>query len=433
MYLFVLGIDHRSAPVEVRERVAFRPSQYGEALGMLVGQLGLAEAALLSTCNRVEIYGVAAEGPTDQPGGPRLDAAHAVSEWLHAFHGLAPGALDEQLTLHTNLAAAEHLFAVTSGINSLVIGESQIQRQVREAAALAGAHHSLGPVLNTLFRRALEVGKRARSETMIDRHAASVSQAGVELARQVFGGLGAASVLLVGSGKVSELAAKNLLDNGARTITLVNRTLEHACQLAQSWGGSALPFEELQSALNGADIVITSTSAPHTVVHLHHAQLALAGRQGRPLILIDLAVPRDVDVEVGALPGVYLYNVDDLQSVAADNLRRRHAEVEAVRVIVAAEAAEFSRWLGARAVVPTLTGLRAHAERIRQDEVAKALRRIGPLGERERDIVEALSMGIINKLLHQPTVRLKQQSENGSGVEFASALRELFGLEQGNV
>jgi len=422
MYLFVLGIDHRSAPVEVRERVAFRPSQYGQALGALVGELGLAEAALLSTCNRVEVYAVAAD----------LEAAQAVGEWLHAFHGLAPGTLDEQLVLHANAAAVEHLFAVTSGVNSLVVGESQIQRQVREAASLAGAHHSLGPVLNTLFRRALEVGKRARTETMIDRHAASVSQAGVELARRVFGGLDTANVLLVGSGKVSELAAKNLLDNGARAITLVNRTLEHACQLAQSWGGHALPFEDLQPALNGADIVITSTSAPHTVVHLYHVQLALAGREGRPLILIDLAVPRDVDDEVSALPGVHLYNVDDLQSVAADNMRRRSAEIEAVRAIIEAEAAEFLRWLGARAVVPTLTGLRAHAERIRQDEVAKALRRIGPLGERERSIVEALSLGIVNKLLHQPTVRLKQQSENGSGVEFASALRELFGLEQGN-
>lgn len=421
MNLFVLGIDHRSAPVEVRERVAFRPSQYAAALGELV-ELGLTEAALLSTCNRVEIYGVAND----------LEAAQAVREWLHAFHGLAPGTLDEQLFLHANAAAAEHLFAVTSGVNSLVVGESQIQRQVREAAAQAGAHRSLGPVLNTLFRRALEVGKRVRTETMIDRHAASVSQAGVELARRVFGKLGNASVLLVGSGKVSELAAKNLLDNGASRITLVNRTLEHACQLAQSWGGNALPFEELQSALNDSDIVITSTSAPHTVVHLYHVQLALAVRQGRPLILIDLAVPRDVDDEVGALPGVHLFNVDDLQGVANENMRRRGAEVAAVRAIVEAEAAEFLRWLGARAVVPTLTGLREHAERIRQDEVAKALRRIGPLGERERGILEALSLGIVNKLLHQPTVRLKQQTENGAGVEFASALRELFGLEQGN-
>jgi glutamyl-tRNA reductase len=223
-----------------------------------------------------------------------------------------------------------------------------------------------------------------------------------------------------------------LLDNGARTITLVNRTVEHAAALAQQWGGRVVPFDQLQSAINDADIVISSTSAPHTVIHQQHAVMAHTTRAGRPLILIDLAVPRDIDVDVVGVPDVHLYNVDDLQSVVASNIERRRDELQAVETIVAGEADEFMRWMGARAVVPTLNGLRAHAERIRQAEVEKALRRMGPLSEREQQVIQALSQGIVNKLLHQPTVRLKAHTHDGDGLAYAAALHDLFGLEHGN-
>lgn len=422
MHIFVVGLDHHTSPVEVRERLAFRPSQLPAALLALRQDVGLHEAVIVSTCNRVEVYGVA-----DDP-----QIAPLVAAFLHTFHNQPAHSLDDAFYTHTDTAAVQHLFATVSGVNSLVVGETQIQRQIREAGARAAELQALGPVLNTLFRHALEVGKRVRTETGIGRHAASVSQAGVELARAVFGSLAAAHVVLVGSGKVSELAAKNLLDNGAQTITLVNRTLEHACSLAQQWGGQALPFEQLQAAINAADIVISSTSAPHTIIHAQHAYTALAARNGRPLILIDLAVPRDVDVDVAALPGVYLFNVDDLQGVVATNLERRRGELDAVRTIVEAETSEFMRWLNARTVVPTLNELRAHAERIRQGEVAKALKRMGPLSEREQQIIEALSQGIVNKLLHQPTVRLKAHSQDGTGLDYAQALQALFGLEQAN-
>jgi glutamyl-tRNA reductase len=422
MQLFAIGLDHHTSPVEVRERLTFRPSQLGAAFAALRDAVGLREAAILSTCNRVEVYAVA--------GAP--DAPARVAAFLHAFHGIAPHTLEGAFYTHTSAAAVEHLFGTVSGINSLVVGESQIQRQVREAAAAAAEHESLGPVLNTLFQHALAVGKRVRTETLIGRHAASVSQAGVELARTLLGGLDNAHVLLVGSGKVSELAAKNLLDNGARAITLVNRTVEHARRLAQQWHGRALPFDQLQDALNHADVVISSTSAPHTVIHPQHAITAIAARGGRPLILIDLAVPRDVDESVVDVPGAHVYNVDDLQSVAARNLDRRRGEIAAARAIIAEETAAYLRWLHAREVVPTLNELRAHAERIRQNEVARALRRIGPLSEREQQIIEAMSQGIVNKLLHQPTVRLKQHTAEGAGLEFAAALQELFGLERGH-
>lgn len=423
MHILVIGLDHHTSPVEVREQVAFRPSQFEAAFEALLRTIDapLSEAAILSTCNRVEIYGVAEEPET---------AAAAIDAFLHAFHNLPEQTLADALYTHVDQAAIDHLFGTTSGLNSLVVGEPQIQGQVRAAARYAGEHHALGPILNTLFRTALEVGKRVRTETGISRHAASVSQAGVELARNLLGSLEAAHILLVGSGKVSELAAKNLLDNGARTITLINRTVEHAQQLADQWGGRALPFEKLQSAINEADVVISSTSAPHTVIHAQHAHTALEARDGRPLILIDLAVPRDIDTEVAQVPGAHVFDVDDLHDVVETNIERRRGELVAAQTIVAAETEKFMHWLGARAVVPTINELRAHAERIRQAEVAKALRRLGPLSEREQQTIEALTQGIVNKLLHQPTVRLKAQTGNGSALMYANALQELFGLER---
>ncbi len=421
MHILVVGINHQTSPVEVRERLAFRASHYGAAYHALLHapDAPLREAAILSTCNRVEVYGVA-------------DDAHAangaVRAFLHTFHDLLPGSCEEMLLTLIDEDAVQHLFGTASGINSLVLGEGQIQRQVREAAARAAEHKALGPVLNTLFQRALEGSKRVRTETAIGSNAASVSQAGVELARSVFGSLQDAHIVLVGSGKVSELAAKNLIDNGARTITLVNRTLEHACELAQQWGGQALPFEALQDAINAADVVISSTAAPHTIIHAQHAHVAHAARGGRPLIMIDLAVPRDIDSNVSDVPYTHVYDIDDLQRVVVANLERRSGEVEAAQAIVDAETAEFMRWLGARTVVPTLNELRRHAEQIRRDETAKALKRMGPLSERDQQIIEALSQGIVNKLLHQPTVRLKAQAADGTALPYAAALQELFGL-----
>lgn len=425
MHILVVGLNHQTSPVEVRERLAFRPSQLEAAYQALRHALDapLREVAILSTCNRVEVYGAA-----DDPHA----AGEAVRQFLHAFHHLPPHSCDDVLYTHIDAEAVRHLFGTASGINSLVVGESQIQRQVREAAAQAAKHQVLGPVLNTLFQRALEASKRVRTETAIGLHAASVSQAGVELARSAFGSLEQAHVLLVGSGKVSELAAKNLLDNGARTITLVNRTVEHAQDLADQWGGRALPFEALQDAINLADIVISSTSAPHTVIHVQHAINAFAVRGGRPLILIDLAVPRDIDTNVAEVPNTHVYDIDDLQRVVSKNLERRHGEIEAAEQIVDQETSEFMRWLGARTVVPMINELRAYAERIRRDETAKALRRMGAVTEREQQIIEAMSQGIINKLLHHPTVRLKAQAADGAALLYASALQELFGLESPN-
>ena len=422
MHIIVVGLDHHTSPVEAREQLAFRPSQLEASFGRLLRAPDpvLSEAAILSTCNRVEVYAVADE----------LDAAQAfLVAFLHEFHGLPSGAMGDTLYHYADADAVEHLFATTCGMNSLVVGEPQIQGQVRAAAESATGHRGLGPVLHALFRHAVEVGKRARTETGISRNAASVSHAGVELARRTLGSLHAADVLLVGSGKVSELSAKNLVDNGARSITLVNRTVESARLLAERWGGRALPFEALPDALREADVVLSSTSAPHTVIHAEHVHRALADRPGRPLLLIDLAVPRDVDADVEQIDGAHVYNVDDLQQVVALNVERRKAEFTAVRSIVVEETARFHQWLAARAVMPTLNRLRAQADSIGRDELEKALRRLPALDQRDRQVVESLVSGIVNKLLHQPTVRLKREAARGEGASYAEALQLLFGLD----
>ncbi len=420
--LFVVGIDHHTAPVEVREQLALRAADLPAALAALTSgpSAPLGAAVILSTCNRVEIYGVAADET----------AADTVIAWLHERQGLPRDLHRARFRTAWGGAAVAHLFTTTAGLNSLVVGEPQVQGQVRAAHQLAAEARASGPLLHALFRHALEAGKRVRTETGIDRHAVSVSHAGVELARQLLGGLADARILLVGSGKMSELAAKNLLDNGARSITMVNRTVERAEQLARTWGGQVRGWDHLAAAIAEADVVISSTAAPHTVIHAEHVAAAVVGRT-TPLILIDLAVPRDIEPAAGDVPGAFVYNIDDLQAVVSGNLARRHDEISGATAIVAAEVERFMGWLQGRTVLPTLNHLREQAELIRQNELAKALRRLGPLDDRDRQIVEALSMGIVNKLLHQPTVRLKHAASQGEGGTYAAALQTLFGLAGG--
>lgn len=423
--IIVVGIDHHTAPVEVREQLALTTAQLPVVLARLIEgpDAPLREAVVLATCNRVEVYG-AADAEDDHTLHALVEQVIGV---LHAYHGLSSDAYASLFYHYHGAAAVAHLFAATAGLRSMVVGEAQIQGQVRAAQQAASEAGASGPVLQALFRHALETGKRIRTETGIDRNAVSVSQAGVALARQRLGSLAAARVLLVGSGKMSELAAKNLLDNGARSITLVNRSSERARQLAAVWGGVVRAFEDLPAALCEADVVISSTAAPHPVIQAAHVQAAVVGRQ-TPLVLIDLAVPRDIAADVVDIAGAEVYNIDDLEQVVVTNVARRQGEIAAAQAIIAGEVVRFEGWLQARAVLPALTGLRAHAEAIRRDELAKALHRLGPLDDRERQIVEALSQSIVNKLLHQPTVRLKDEAARGNGGHYAQALQTLFGL-----
>ncbi|MBX0326373.1 glutamyl-tRNA reductase [Oscillochloris sp. ZM17-4] len=435
MNLLLAGLDHTTAPVEIRERLAFNATDIPAALLQLTMPRGhrpplFSEAVILSTCNRVELYGVSSETST----------AQSLASFLAEFHGL-----DEKHFVHTLFfvngeSVAHHLCATSSGLRSLVLGEAQIQGQVRTAFEIAQQAGTVGPVLHRLFQHALTAGKRVRHETELGQGAASVSQAGVMLARQRLGQLQGRSVLLVGSGEVSELAAQNLLANGADRLMIVNRTLAHGRELANRYGAEALTFDELPSALVRADIVISSTSAPVPIIyHQHvadamHAKAETRHHEGAPpsMLLIDLAVPRDIATDVAQLPGVHVCTVDDLHEVVRHTLDHRAEVSELAESISNAEVEAFLGWMRTQDAVPTLTSLRDYAESLRSSELDRALRRLSSLSPEQRVVVEALSRSIVNKLLHSPTRRLRDAAAQGDGQRYAAMLSDLFNLEHAN-
>ncbi|GAB4439911.1 MAG: glutamyl-tRNA reductase [Chloroflexi bacterium OHK40] len=432
MKLILAGLDHTTAPVELRERLAFTPSDITAALSQLTQpQNGmpppLAEAVILSTCNRVEIYGVA-HGTT---------TAQSLVDFLGAFHGLAEHEFVHALFFLTGEAVAHHVCATAAGLRSLVLGEAQIQGQVRQAFEHAQAVGSIGPVLHRLLQHALTAGKRARTETALGQGAASVSQAGVELARRRLGELKGRAVLLVGGGEVSELAAQNLLANGADRLMIVNRTLARTRELAERYGAEALTFDDLPEALARTDILISSTAAPVPIIYKKHIADALeararahAQRGAAPeMLLIDLAVPRDIHHEVATLPGVHLCTVDDLQEVVRATLGQRAAAAERAAAIAVEEVNAFEAWLRTQEAVPALMMLREHAEALRNAELERALRRLANLSPEQRSVVEGLTRSIVNKLLHTPTRRLRDAAAQGEGQRYAAMVTELFNLE----
>jgi glutamyl-tRNA reductase len=412
MKLTLVGISHHRAPVELRERVALdRPAAADTARILAVD----GEAVCLSTCNRTELYLAGSDAATAE-----LSAAGA----LLARSGLPEDTLAPALYRLRDEAAALHLFRVAAGLDSMVPGEGEILGQVREAYE-AGA---TGPVLDRLFRQALHAGKKVRSQTAIGESPASVSSAAAALAEQVFGDLGGRRILVVGAGKVSELAARNLLSRGAEIAFVANRTLDRAAELARRFGGEALPLERVEDELASADVVVSSTSAPGFVLGKPEVARALRARRGKPLFLIDLAVPRDLDPAIDELDGCYLYDIDDLEAVVNETLAGRRKEAERAEAIVAEEAERFREWQASLDVVPAIASLRARAEEIRAAELRKADARLARLSEAERSAVESLTAQIVNKLLHLPTVRMKEAAAAADGVVYADAVRHLFGL-----
>jgi glutamyl-tRNA reductase len=414
--IVVVGVNHETAPVSVREALAFPKDRLAEALERLRQETGLGEAMILSTCNRVEVYGRAAE-----PCG------EAVSAFLARYHGRAPSDIEAHLYRLEGEAAVRHAFRVAASLDSMVLGEPQILGQVREAYEAAEKAGSLGSVLNALRNRSIAAARRARSETAIGRNAVSVSHVAVELARKIFGDLRDRSVLLVGAGKMSEVAARQMVQSGARASVLGGRTFEKAEQLAAALGGRAAPFESLRSELARADIVISGTGAPGVVIQREDVEAAQAARRGRPLFLIDIAVPRDIAAEAGRVSGVFLYDLDDIKHVAEANLRERKKEASAAEAILQREIREFLDWRRSLEVVPVLVELRRRADEIRRTEIEKARRRLGPLTAEQESALEAATSAIVNKLLHGPTVQLKQMAGNGQP-EHVGFIRKLFGL-----
>ncbi len=392
MRLLLVGTSHRLSPLEVRERVAL--DHDGEAaLARRIGEGG--EAVCLSTCNRTELYLAAAD--TDA-AGERATAA------LADLGGIPRGELEPYLYRLEQDAAATHLFRVAAGLDSLVPGEGEIQGQVRSAYERG----AVGPLLDRLFRHALHTGKRVRTETAIGESPASVASAAAALAAQVFGDLAGRRILVIGAGKIGDLAARNLVGRGAQLLFVANRTVDRATSLAERFGATALPLDTVEQELAGTDIVVSSTSARGQILSADQVRRALPKRKGRPLLLVDLAVPRDLDPAIKELPGCFLYDIDDLQSVVEETLSGRRGEAIRAEAIVAAEGDRFSEWLGSRDIVPAISSLRERAEAIRRGELAKASPRLAGLSEPERNAVESLTNQIVNKLLHQPIMRLKE-------------------------
>jgi glutamyl-tRNA reductase len=420
VHIVLVGVDHNSAPIALRERLACSQRQVPQLL-QAVRQV-VQECVLLSTCNRMEIYTVCSEVHEGRTQLMRI---------LSEVRGITLAELEAHCYDFADEQAVSHLYGVASGLYSLVAGEPQIQGQVAEALQIAQGGGYAGPITSALFRGALVAGKRARSETGISRNAASVSLVAVRLAQQHFSNLNEACVLLVGSGKMSELAAHHLCDNGAQRLIIINRTPLHAIDLANRFGAIDRSFAELTTSLVEADVVISSTTAPHAIITYGMMQEVMQRRDGRSLLLIDIALPRDVDPAVVDLAGLHLYNLDDLEAGVSEGIRLRLQEVEQVQAIIAEEVNAFDRWLRSLSVVDTISDLRQYVDTLRQQELMRALQRLpSTLTERESAAVEELTTRLVNKLLHIPMLRLKDAAAEGEGHVYTEAIRYLFDLKE---
>ena len=414
MKIALAGVSHHTASIELRERVAIDREAAASFAGELVRNgNGQTEAVVLSTCNRTELYIASSDG----------DAGEVADHALLALAGADADALAPVAYRLSDESAALHLFRVAAGLDSLVPGEGEILGQVRDAYE-AGAP---GAMLDRTFRMALHAGRRARLETAIGESPASVPAAAAALAQQVFEGLDGRRVVLVGAGRTSELTARNLRSRGATVTAVVNRTLEHAERLAAELGAGALPLDDVAQALTEADVVVSSTSAPGFVLTGGRLVSALRSRRGRPVLFVDLAVPRDVDPALASVDGCFVYDVDDLEAVVSASLEGRRAEAVHAERIVAAEAERFRAWQASLAVVPAIASLRAFAEEIRSSELARVE---GKLPESERAVVDTVTAQIVNKLLHLPTIRMKEAAVTPDGLVYADVVRHLFGLAE---
>ena len=430
MHLLTIGLNHKTAPLELREQLAFSSSSLCALLDERSQQQSLAqtrasaaelhESVILSTCNRLEYYALAPN--------PRT-ATEKIVELIGQARQTAPDVFRPHLYQLQDEATINHLMQVATGLDSMVLGEAQILGQIVEAYQLAQAHHATGTILSRLFERAIHTGKRARTETNIGFNPASISSLAVRLARQHLGQLSDQVVMVLGAGEMGGLTVKSLVKQGVKELLIVNRTKENAEALAAPWQATAVTFDQLETGLRQADLVISSTAAPHTVLQHHQVAQAMQSRPDRPLVIIDIALPRDVETGVEQIAGVHLYNLDDLQSQVADNLQARQNEIPKVEGIIAEEVDEFMRWYHSLKVVPTITTFRRQMDEIRDQELQRTLNRLDGLDEREQEIVAELSHRLLNKFLHHPTVRLRAAAANGNGIRYTTALHELFALE----
>jgi glutamyl-tRNA reductase len=417
--LLAIGASHKTATLALRERLALPEGRAASLLVELVRSGEVHEAVAISTCNRTEIYLVAP------------DAVEAESLALSALArqaGIRPTELLGNLYSLRGTEAVRHLFGVVAGLDSMIVGEAEVQGQVKRAYELSLVEGTTGPITNRLFRDALAAGKRARTETGISRSRVSVSSVAVELAEQTLGSLDQRDVLVIGAGENGELTARALKERGAKTIFVANRRYDRAIGLAQRFGGEAVRFDDLPELLSRADIVVSSTASPHQIVGREELAVVAEERAGRPLLLIDIAVPRDIDPAVRGLPGITLFDIDDLQQTAARNMSGREAEATKARTIIEQEMERFARWLGSLEVLPTIAALRERADEIVAQVLRENEERWESVSDDDRHRVELMARAVVSRLLHEPTLRLKE-TEGDRAYVYVDALRELFGLE----
>ena len=419
--LLALGASHKTASLELRERLALPEGRAGRALEELVSHEAIHEAVALFTCNRTELYLVAADA---------VEAENVALSVLSRQAGIRPTELLASIYALRGPESVRHLFSVASGLDSMIVGEAEIQGQVKRAYELALVAGVTGPVSNRLFRDALAAGKRSRSETGIGRSRVSISSVAVALAADFLGGdLASRRVLVIGAGENAELAARALRDNGVSTVFIANRRYDRALGLAKRFGGQAVSFEELPDELEQADIVVSSTGAPHQILGREELEVVAARRPGRPLALIDLAVPRDIDPDVADCPGVALFDMDDLQRAVASNIGGRETEAGRVQEIVDEEAERFEGWLKSLDVVPTISALRERGEQVVDHVVRENEARFRDLSEADRERLRAMARAVVSRLLHEPTLRLKDSVGEEASYRYVHTLRELFDLE----
>lgn len=418
--LLALGVSHKTAPLELRERLSLTEGSAVSALRELTDAAGIHEAAAISTCNRTELYLIVSDP---------VEAESTALGVLTRQADIRPTELLGHLYSLRSAEGARHLLRVTAGLDSMILGEAEIQGQVKRAYELALVEGGTGPILNRLFRGALTAGGRARQETGISEKGVSIPSVAVELARRALGDLSDRRVLMVGAGETAELVAQALVARGVDTVFIANRHYDHAIGLAQRFKGSAVRFEDLPEQLLAADIVVSATNSPHHIVERDGLEQVMREREWRPLLAIDIAVPRDIEPDCREIPGVSVHDIDDVQQIVERNTSGREAEAKRAELIIEAELDRFDRWLASLEVVPTITSLRERGDEVVRRVMAENESRWQNLGEADRERMEAMAKAIASRLLHEPTVRLRRAAGNDDAYNYVSALRELFGLD----
>lgn len=417
MNILVVGLNHKTAPIEIREKIAFDGPKLEEAVNILKNSTTVKESIVLSTCNRVEIYA----------GVSNADAGEeSIKDFISGFHKVPRDVLDKSLYIHKGREAIRHIYRVASSLDSMVVGEPQILGQLKDAYDAALNNKSTGVFLNKLMRKSVSVAKRIRTETKIAESAVSISFAAIELAKKIFDDLATKSFMLLGAGEMAELAARHLINNGVKDVYVTNRTTSRAEELAREFHGKVLLFDDFVQELKHTDIVICSTGAPHYILMEDQVYKSMKERKQKPMFIIDISVPRNIDPDINKLDNVYLYDVDNLQGIVETNIQERGVEAEKAEVIVNDEIDSFLKWIDSLAATPTIVALRNRAEEIRKAELEKTLTKLGPVEEKTIKSIEHLTSSIVNKLIHPPTEALKSEDEDKE--QMLDIVQKLFKL-----